>query len=478
MLQSAASLARSLRNGEVTSEDVVTVHLANIEKLNSQINAVVTLADDVIDQARRADADLAQGKSRGPLHGLPMTIKDCFDTAGLVSTWGTLGRASFVPGQDATVVSRLKAAGAILLGKTNTPEFTLNFSTYNKMHGFTRNPYDLTRSPGGSSGGAAAAIATGMTAFDIGTDFGGSVRVPSHFCGTVGIKPTSGSISRTGFCVPPGWLMDFMSHVGPMARRVEDLRLILPVIWGPDAIDTTIVPVPLANPDQVIPKGLRCAVMIDNGITPPDEETIGAVRSAAAALQDAGLAVCDDQLQGINQMRDVVSGLYQVGGYAHILSAIDAAGTGQADIANNWLIPPDPNEISEKDYAQWQDAYFSPTAEQINNQLTLVESFRRQMLAQMNNYDVLLSPVNPAAAPKLPAPGESPFPDGSYTELFDVTGWPAGVVRAGTSSDGLPIGVQVVANPWREDIVLAVMALIEDALPEFPPPDLARLSTS
>ena len=189
--------AAMIRAGELSSEELVGLYLDRIERFNPAINAVVALAGDALERAREADQALAQGRSLGPLHGVPMTIKDCFDTAGTVSTWGTLGRKDFVPATDATVVRRLKQAGAILLGKTNTPEFTLSFETHNRIHGFTNNPYDLGRSPGGSSGGAAAAIAAGLTSFDIGTDYGGSIRVPSHACGTAGIKPTSGSVPRT-----------------------------------------------------------------------------------------------------------------------------------------------------------------------------------------------------------------------------------------------------------------------------------------
>ncbi len=473
MFQSASTLARRLRDGEITSEELVEEYLHRIEKINPALNAAVALADDAIHAARRADARLAKGQCDGPLHGVPMTIKDCFDTAGVPSTWGTLGRKGFVPNKDATVVGRLKSAGAVLLGKTNTPEFTLSFSTYNKIHGFTKNPYDLTRSPGGSSGGAAAAIACGLTSFDIGTDFGGSIRVPSHFCGTVGIKPTSGSVPRTGLCLPPGWLMDFMSHVGPMARKVADLSLILPVIWGPDSIDTTIAPVPFPNPERVELKGLRCAVMISNGVSEPDEETQSALRNTEALLEDAGLDVRRDRLEGIPDTSDIVGGLLSVGGYAFITEITRAAGTKPEDVANNWLKELDPNDVSAQEFSEWRSKYFHVSAQALNDQLVRVEDHRSRLLQQMAQYDVLVSPVNPHPAPALPKAGDHPFPDGSYTDVFDVTGWPAGVVRAGTSSEGLPIGVQIVANPWREDIVLAVMALVEAALPEFPRPSIA-----
>ncbi len=472
-LESATMLAQKLRNREVTSEQLVAAYLQRIENINPALNAIVTMADDAMAEARKADERAALGQWLGPLHGVPMTIKDCFDTAGVVSTWGTLGRKAFVPVEDATVVRRLKSAGAILLGKTNTPEFTLNFSTYNKIYGFTKNPYDLTRSPGGSSGGAAAAIASGLTSFDIGTDFGGSIRVPSHFCGTVGIKPTSGSVPRTGLCLPSGWLMDFMSHVGPMARKVEDLALILPVIWGPDGIDTSIVPVPFPDPKQVVLKGLSCAVMGSNGVSEPDEETIAALTTAENVLSDAGVIIHHVRLDGAEDCSNLTGSLLRAGGYAFITEATRAAGTQPHEVANNWLREPDPNEVPADVYDKWRQQMFQVPAQTLNDTLTRVEDFRKSMLKQMSQYDLLLSPVNPHPAPLLPAPGEHPFPDGSYTEVFDITGWPAGVVRAHTSKLGLPIGVQVIANPWREDLVLAAMACIEAALPDFAPPAIA-----
>ena len=459
---STTAQAALIREGQLSSEALVARCLERIERFNPALNAVVALAGDARERAREADAALADGRPTGPLHGVPMTIKDCFDTAGVVSTWGTLGRRDFVPATDATVVARLKAAGAILLGKTNTPEFTLSFETYNKIHGFTNNPYDLSRSPGGSSGGAAAAIAAGLTSFDIGTDYGGSIRVPSHACGTVGLKPTSGSVPRTGLCLPPGMLTDPVSHAGPMARTVADLELILSVIWGPDGLDTRIHPVRLAASDGVELAGLRCAVMLDNGVAKPDEETVAVVEGAEAILARAGLRMERDQLEGVGETSAVGSGFWAVGAHAAVRTLLEEAGTPVEDYANNWF-----RHFAESSAGQ------EIQAADLNAQLRRFEDYRRRMQRHMARYDVLISPVNAHPAPVHPAPGDSPFPatDASYTEAYDLTGWPAGVVRGGTSSAGVPIGVQVVANPWREDIVLAVMRHLETALPAFEGPD-------
>ena len=459
---SAAEQAAMIRGGELSSAELVGVYLDRIERFNPAINAVVALAGDALERAREADRALADGRSLGPLHGVPMTIKDCFDTAATVSTWGTLGRKDFVPAADATVVRRLKDAGAILLGKTNTPEFTLSFETHNRIHGFTNNPYDLARSPGGSSGGAAAAIAAGLTSFDIGTDYGGSIRVPSHACGTVGIKPTSGSVPRTGLCLPPGMLTDSISHAGPMARTVADLELVLSVIWGPDGLDTRVQPVPLADPGAVNLNGLRCAVMMDNGVATPDEETIAVVERAEAVLTDAGLEIERTRLDGVEETTSVGGGFWAVGAHAGVRALLEAAGTKVEDYANNWFrafaLSPGSGDIDGMALVR---------------QLARFEGYRRRMQQHMAQFDVLLSPVNAHPAPLHPAPGDSPFPstDASYTEAYDLTGWPAGVVRGGTAASGVPIGVQVVANPWREDIVLAVVRHLESALPTFDGPD-------
>ncbi len=466
---SAAAQAALIRDGQLASEELVARCQERIERFNPALNAVVALAGDARQRAREADAALAEGHPPGPLHGVPMTIKDCFDTAGVVSTWGTVGRRGFVPAADATVVARLKAAGAILLGKTNTPEFTLSFETYNRIHGFTNNPYDLARSPGGSSGGAAAAIAAGLTSFDIGTDYGGSIRVPSHACGTVGIKPTSGSVPRTGLCLPPGMLTDSISHAGPMARKVADLELILSVIRGPDGLDTRIQPVPLAPSSGVTLAGLRCAVMLDNGVASPDAETVAVVEAAEALLARAGVEMRRDRLDGVTETSSVGSGFWAVGAHAAVRTLLEEAGTRVEEYGNNWF----------RYFARSAGAGHIPTGD-LTAQLRRFEDYRRRMQQHMARYDVLLSPVNAHPTPLHPEPGDAPFPatDASYTEAYDLTGWPAGVVRGGTSSTGVPIGVQVVANPWREDIVLAVMRHLEEALPAFEGPDETRWGSS
>jgi amidase len=384
-----------------------------------------------------------------------MTIKDSFDTAGVVSTWGTPGRVNTVPDRDATVVARLKAAGAILLGKTNTPEFTLSFETNNPIYGRTNNPYDFSRTSGGSSGGAAAIVAAGGSPFDIGTDTGGSIRLPSHFCGIAGIRPTSGRVPRTGHAIPPGGLVDLLTQVGPMARFVEDLALILPVIAGPDGQDPAIAPVPLGEPEAVQLSGRRAVFYTDNGILTPTPAIEEAVRAAARALEVDGLIFEERRPPGIEASLDLIGGLmrgWDGGAWARLI--LGRAGTVESDSTlDRFLNAP----------------ALSPAA--LIQLIERWDQFRARLLAFFNEYELILSPVN--AYPALPH-GEvmAKYAGCSYTITYNLTGWPGVVVRVGTSPEGLPLGVQLVARPWREDVALAAARRLEEYFGGWQPPEV------
>jgi amidase len=312
---SATDLARAIRQRKVSAEEVINAYLQRIEAINPKINAIVQLtADTAREQAREADVALAHGKSKGPLHGVPMTIKDLFETAGVICAAGTQGRATFVPTQDATVVARLRTAGAILLGKTNVSEVGFAPETDNLVYKWTDNPYDRSRTPGGSSGGEAAIIAAGGSPLGIGSDAGGSIRLPCHFCGIAGLKPTSGRVPRTGNIPPPGGALDTLWQPGPMARFVEDLILTLPIIAGVDGRDPGIIPMPLGDPRTVNLKSLRVALYTDNGILPPTPATATTVQTAAKALSDAGLMVEEARPAGIEQSFDLFWGLVAADG--------------------------------------------------------------------------------------------------------------------------------------------------------------------
>jgi amidase len=456
---SASALAQAIRSKKVTVKEVVETHLQRIAEVNPALNAVVQLAGDrALEEARLADQALLKGAKVGPLHGVPMTIKDSLDTAGVISTGATTGRTTFVPRQDATVVARLRAAGAILLGKTNTPELTLAGETDNLVYGRTNNPYDLSRTPGGSSGGAGAIIAAGGSPFDIGSDTGGSIRLPAHFCGIAGIKPTSGRVPRTGHVVPFGLgAVDALTQNGPMARYVADLALILPIIAGVDGIDPAIVPMPLEDPQHVNLKSLRVAVHTDNGIKTPTPEIIAAVQRAAQALAEAGLSVTEDRPAALPRTFELSRNLSGGDGRAWVRRLLDRAGT--TDI-HPWLRRrmEESTPLSVAEYtAMLED----------------VDRFRSDMLVFMQQYDIILCPVCAFPAPPHGTTFEEEMWKGlSYTGTYNMTGWPGAVVRAGTSPEGLPIGVQVVARPWREDVALAVAQHLETALGGWQPPSL------
>ncbi len=450
---SATALAKAIRNKEISSTEVVDSYLNRIKEVNPKLNAVVQLSEEAAhDNASKADEALSRGDILGPLHGVPFTIKDSFDTAGLISTGGTKGRSNFVPSKDATVVRRLRTAGAILLGKTNTSELTLTYETNNLIYGQTNNPYDLSRSPGGSSGGPAAIVAACGSAFDIGSDYGGSLRFPSHCCGIATIKPTSGRVPRTGHILPFGGVLDSFQQMGPMTRYVDDLSLILPIIAGPDYIDPGIVPMELHDPKEVELTNLRVAFHSDNGIISPSPETEKVVREAAALLDSEGLITTEIRPDGIEQSYDLMIELLSADGGTSIRRLLQDAGTKEHTLP--WLGLAEPIGVTQFDalIMKWY-------------------RFRSTMLSFFKDYDVILSPVNAFPAMLHGSLGAD-LEAFSYTMTYNMTGWPAVVVRGGTSPDGLPIGVQIVAHPWREDVALAVAGYLEKTLGGFQPPPI------
>ncbi len=447
IFQSATALAAAIRDRHVSSVEVVEACLRRIAEVNPRLNAVVALADDALDLARRADADLARGIVRGPLHGLPFTIKDSLDTAGLVTTAGTLGWAGRVPARDATVVSRLKAAGGILVGKTNTPEFTWSDETDNDVYGRTSNPYDLSRTPGGSSGGPAAIVAAGGSPFDIGSDTGDSIRQPAHVCGVAGIKPTSGRVPRTGHWPSYAGILESLTQLGPIARRVEDLVLLLPIIAGPDGEDPHVVPAALGDPSDVRIAGLRVAWFGDNGIRTPTPETVRAVEAAVRALADAGARTVETLPPALDEAFGAWHELTGADGYAWLQGLITAAGTpgfGSYD-TRGWVTkrPPLPGD-------------------ELAALVERVDEIRARLLRWVQDVDLVVCPAMPLPAIHHGDSNAEWFGD-TYSDVHNLTGWPAAVVRGGTSPEGLPIGVQLVAPPWREDVALAGALVVEAA---------------
>jgi amidase len=449
---SATQLARAIREREVSSEEVVNAYLARIEEVNPKLNALVQVtATAARGRAREADAATARGESWGVLHGVPVTIKDAFETAGVVSVGGTRGRAEFVPQEDAAGVARYKAAGAVMLGKTNVPEISLAFESDNLVYGQTKNPYDQTRTPGGSSGGEAAAIASGMSPLGLGSDAGGSIRLPAHFCGIAGIKPTTGRTPRTGHFLPPGGALDSLWQAGPLARRVEDLALALPLLCGVDWRDASVVPMPLGDPAAVDMKTLRVAFHTDNGIVAPTHDIASVVRDAARALADAGAQVEERRPPIAENAYEMLLGLFAADGGAGLRTVLLMSGTDETHPLLTKL-------LEALGGGTLSTAEFGGLAFQL-------DQFRGEMLSFMRDYDLILCP--PCARTAMPH--GTTFDDENqkfftYTMIYNLTGWPGAVVRAGTSPEGLPIGAQLVARPWREDVALAAAAEVERAL--------------
>ncbi|HYH85994.1 MAG TPA: amidase [Pyrinomonadaceae bacterium] len=457
---SATQLARAIREREVSSDEVVSAYLARIEEVNPKLNALVQVtADAARERAREADAATARGESWGPLHGVPVTIKDAFETAGVVSVGGTKGRAGYVPQEDAAGVARLKNAGAVVLGKTNVPEISLAFESDNLVYGQTNNPYDLARTPGGSSGGEAAAIASGMSPLGLGSDAGGSIRLPAHFCGIAGIKPTSGRTPRTGHFLPPGGVLDSLWQTGPLARSVEDLALALPLLCGVDWRDPSVVPMPLGDPAAVELKNLRVAFHTDNGIVEPTPDIVAVVRNAARALADAGAQVEERRPPIPENAYELLLGLFAADGGAGLRTALLMSGTDETHALITRLL-----EIISVGTLS--------TAE-LGGLVFQLDQVRGEMLSFMRDYDLIVCP--PCARTAMPH--GTTFDDDNqklftYTMIYNLTGWPGAVVRAGTSPEGLPIGAQLVARPWREDVALAAAAEVERALGGWQRPTL------
>lgn len=458
IFSTATKLAQSIREKEVSSEEVVKAHLDRIEAVNDKLNAVVLLtADAALEGARRADAALARGEVQGPLHGVPVTIKDAFETAGVVSTGGTLGRREFVPTEDATAVARLKAAGAIMLGKTNLPEISMGMESSNLVYGVANNPYDLGRTPGGSSGGEAAIIAAGGSPLGIGSDAGGSIRWPAHCCGIVGIKPTTGRSPKTGHWPAFGGVYSMVTQIGPMARSVADLALALPLIAGMDWTDPTVVPMPLGDPNDVDLKTVRVAFHADNGLATPIPEMQRAVLNATRGLEGVAASVDEARPEALAQASEVYAEIFRADAGEGARRLVEGAGSEEMAprLKDRIAMIGGPSSIYD----------FLDT-------LVNIEQFRSGMISFMRDYDVIVGPaaVGPAS---LHGHGYDGWPEcHSYLHAYNMAGWPGLVMRGGTSPEGMPLGIQIVSSPWREDLVLAVGLHLEKALGRFPHPDI------
>ncbi len=452
---SGTQQARLIREGAISSVDLITAHLARIEEVNPALNATVEiLRETALHTAGKVDA----GNVTGPLAGVPFSIKDSIEVEGTVCSAGTPGyRDRPVSTRDATLVARLRAAGAIPIARTNLPDLLFAFESDNLIFGRTNNPYNVDLTSGGSSGGEAALIAACGSPFGLGSDAAGSVRLPAHYCGIAAIKPTSGRLARTGHVPPAGGWNEMLWQIGPMARRVEDLWTMMPILLGADSQDRTVVPMPFAKPEANLLGTLRVAHFTDNGILAADNDTAATVGKAAGMLSNAVHSVEERRPRLIEQSYDLEMGLLGVdGGDGFRQFAAEIGSHETHPLLRGWL--------SKLEAYRTNVAGFS-------KYWSRLDDFRDSMFGFLRDYDVLLSPVSfSAAVPHGRSTDEDIFPGFSYTMTHNLTGWPAAVVRCGTAITGAPIGVQIAAAPWREDIVLAVAEYLESAFGYFASP--------
>jgi len=380
---------------------------------------------------------------------VPFSIKDSIEVEGTVCSAGTLGfRNRARSKKDATLVARLRDAGAIPIARTNLPDLLFAFDSDNLIFGRTNNPYDLTRSSGGSSGGEAALIAACGSPFGLGSDAAGSVRLPAHYCGIASLKPTSGRLARTGHVPASGGWLEMVWQIGPMARRVEDLWTMMPILLGSDGLDRTVVPLPYGDPAQVPLSDLRVAYFIDNGIVTPDAETRAVVEAAAKALASEVRSVEECRPPGIEESYDLEMKMIGPDGGDSLRAYLKEIGSATVHpLLESWLSKLEPYRTGVTGFVDYWAS---------------LDRFRDSMYAFGNRFDAVISPV--ASQPAVPhgrSIADEVFRGFSYTMTYNLCGWPAVVVRSGTSKTGLPIGVQIAANPWREDVALGIARVLE-----------------
>ena len=459
---SATRMAEGVRNGEWSPLDLVEAHLERIEQLNPRLNAFTHVdADGAREAARTSAARVAGGGQAGRLEGVPVSIKSSIAVRGFPWECGSIIRQGIHAETDAPLVRRLKEAGAIVLGNTNTPEFLMAWETNNKLHGHTDNPWDLERTPGGSSGGESAAIAARMSAGGIGSDGGGSIRVPAHFTGICGLKPTPGRVPATGHFPVPAGPFAAMGVVGPMARTVADTQLLFEVIAGPDDGDPYSAPVPMRRIHPDAAKKLKVGCFEDDGRTPVTTETRIAIRRAAAALEQQGFRVEAFRPDNLEEIRQLWWNLFGRAGRTVLEPMIDGRA---ADLS--------PTFTQFMEYTRESDPL---TLDEFMRTLLVRDALRQHLFEQMREFPILLCP---AAAVQAFRHGERewridrkqvPYLDAwSYTEWFNLTGNPAMTVPIEIANN-LPIGVQIVGRCWEEEAVLAVAAQLEEAIGPIAP---------
>ena len=448
---STTQLAAAIRAGHVSASEVLEAHLAQIATHNPTLNAVITLnAEQARKQAREADEALARGEVWGPLHGVPFTLKDAHATAGMRTTTGFPPLANYVPQEDSPVAARLKKAGGILIGKTNVHMMLADpAQSINPIFGRTKNPWNIERTPGGSGGGAAAALAAGMTPFEIGTDLTGSIRIPAHFCGVFGLKPTEQRVPLTGLIpgLPGPRPIRIMSCIGPMARTVEDLALLFAIIAGPDGRDTDVAPVPVEEMPQLELQRLRIAFAPTFPSFPVAAEMREAVEEFAGRLSALGAVVEEAALPQVDFQQELASAGALIG---MMMGAFQPEEQERPTTLAHYL---EALDIRDQSIAAWEQFF--------------------------EKWDVLLCPPSMMTAFPHCEPGSPLHVDGqevsywmvsAHSTVFNYTGHPAVVLPYQLDHDGLPIGIQLVGKRWDESRLLAIARALSEVTGAFQRP--------
>jgi amidase len=455
---SAAQLVALIRVRAVSPVEVVEAYLRRIEQSNPQLNAIVTLSPDALERAREAEAAIMRGDDVGMLHGVPVTIKDTIETKGLKTTSGSVLRAEHVPDRDAPAVRRLKDAGAIFLGKTNVPEMAIPYECDNPVFGRTNNPHDLRLTSGGSSGGEAAAISACLSPAGLGSDLSGSIRVPAHFCGIFGLKPTTGRVPSAGHFPPVVGPFSLGATVGPMARHVEDLSLLLNVLTELDETESVFTAVEKTEDDKRKDmRGWRVALYLDEGRAPVTNETQQAMRAAAHALTEAGLVIVEEKPPGLERAIDLWPALFSRASTIQLRSVYQGQETKAGAVVRSVLASVDNSP--------------QPSLDEFVNAWSERDILRAELVEWMKTTPLIIAPVGatPAfehGARRVDVEGQSisVFRAFNYSRICNVFGLPSVSVPAGRTREGLPIGVQIIGRPFAESVVLAAASILEESL--------------
>ncbi len=471
---SAASLAQKLRNKEVSSVELLTHYFERVDRFNDRLNAVIwEIRDEALEDAKRADAATAAGEVHGPLHGVPMTIKESYDVKGTPSTWGAPQWKDNMASHDALSVERLRAAGAVIFGKTNVPLLLSDFQSYNEIYGTTNNPYDTTKIPGGSSGGSAASLAAGMTGIDSGSDIGGSIRNPAHFCGVFGHKPTWNLLPPRGHATPGILSPSDLSVIGPLGRGAEDVEIATRVMAGPNEIESRGLRLELPEFEKKL-SDLKVAVWRDDEMAPVDSTVSARVDLVAEALRGEGAQLNYDARPAFTSKHSHFT-------YQSLLSATMACRVPDEQHQRNLEAANalDPNDVSlDAVIRRSQVARFRDWVEN-NEKRTHI---RWAWFKFFEEYDIVLMPIMARSAfPHDHRPfGERTITvNGAPQSYFQQVFWaglptnaylPSTVVPTGLDDEGLPIGVQVVGPEYGDLTTLGVARLLEKQGFAFTPP--------